>query len=135
MKAINLINRSARWMAVQGVLVLAALVLLIPGKAEAELIVRAKIGPVQLAVNTPPPPVRCAVAPGPRVVLRSIGRPGPGLFNCDCKIHKRAPLRKRGAIWIKGHYEMRRHQGKVWIPGHWSCGAGKVKRHKGRMHR
>jgi len=94
---------------------LAALTLLRPAPAEAGLVVRARIGSVNVAVSSD----------APRGV---IVQTGPRSYRCDPRVRPPRPLHGRH-VWISGHYEKvwkrharaRRHGHfhEVWVPGHW----------------
>ncbi len=128
-------------------LILAALAFLKPVPAEAGVVVRARIGPVGVAISSY----------SPRGV---IVQTGPRSYRCDVRVRPTRPAYGR-YVWVPGHYEMiqfnknfrkvhqangakmgkakyrrtgldkvkvvkrhrkahrRNHYREVWVPGHW----------------
>jgi len=83
------------------ILGLVALVLLMPERSEARVIVKTRGHRVRVVRVSPRPAVRVVLAPAPVVRVKVV----------------RPPVEKD--VWVPGHYRKLRGRRMVWVPGHW----------------
>ena len=98
------------------VLTLGLLVGSLPQTAAAQLVVKAKAGPVAVLLDTGH---RCGTCADRLVV--TLGKPAVtvGRTSCGPTLVHRPPRRCAHQVWVPGHFKVQRHGHRTWIPGHW----------------